>query len=175
MRREEYEAAADASSETAGTFKRASDEVLKKRRIVKARRPAPAPVTVAAAANNPFASVTLSAKPAANSFAAVSLVPAPAPTDDPEPSSGDPINSNAIDDAVGDAPAPSESSGDPQPTDAPETKDQEAPETVDHPGNAPDDKEPAPDVSEAEQQHPRTAAPSDEQPETNKDKAASAT
>jgi hypothetical protein len=68
----------------AGAFQRASSDVLKQRKIIKARRP---PAVTAAAAANPFAGIQLvssgaiPAVPAANSFAGLSF-PAPKPAAD---------------------------------------------------------------------------------------------
>jgi Ran-binding protein 3 len=69
----------------AGTFSRASEEVLKQRKIIRARRPAIAPSSAAPPAGaNPFAGIQLShdaaAAPSAKPFANVSLIPPTAPS-----------------------------------------------------------------------------------------------
>lgn len=81
MRREEYEAleaSAEASSEAPGTFKRASDDVIKQRRIVKARRPPSLPAavgSVGAASTNPFGGISLVAAAAPKEEEKKSAVP----------------------------------------------------------------------------------------------------
>ena len=76
VRREDYEKEVEAVEE-AGNFKRADAETLKKRRIIKARRPPPVPKDA-----NPFATIQLAPekpaeKPAedANPFATIQLAP----------------------------------------------------------------------------------------------------
>mmetsp|Transcript_12623 Transcript_12623/g.16996 ORF Transcript_12623/g.16996 Transcript_12623/m.16996 type:complete len:150 (+) Transcript_12623:84-533(+) len=59
LRKEEAYEALESTVEEAGVFKRASEETIKKRRIVKARRPPPAsPLN----SENPFANVMLGPK-----------------------------------------------------------------------------------------------------------------
>lgn len=74
--------------EAPGTFQRASEEVLKQRKIVRARRSAaPAPAAGAASAN-PFAGVQLGAS--SNPFAGIQLAPSAAqPTTDATPANDD--------------------------------------------------------------------------------------
>lgn len=75
-----------------GIFSRASEQVLKQRKIVRARRPGAAAVAggpTAPASANPFANVQLApggaaATPSANPFAGISLVKPPSPAAEPE-------------------------------------------------------------------------------------------
>lgn len=71
----------------AGTFARASEQVLKQRKIIRARRGGPAEPPAAASAN-PFANVQLASAPpaAANPFAGIALVaPKPAAAQPEQP------------------------------------------------------------------------------------------
>ncbi|KAL6768931.1 NUP50B [Auxenochlorella protothecoides x Auxenochlorella symbiontica] len=75
--------------EEPGTFQRASDEVLKQRKIIKARRPAQgsAGAAVPASPANPFAGIQL-APATENPFAGIQLAPAPVPAQTVAPSVG---------------------------------------------------------------------------------------
>jgi hypothetical protein len=61
------------ATEPQGTFTKASEDVMQKRKIVKARRPGAPPVPAPAAAN-PFAGVSLAPKAAAGIFYQIPIV-----------------------------------------------------------------------------------------------------